>query len=236
MSDKLKETYRAEFLNLALECGARLTGKPDGSEPIEVQFPIPAWRAFDKATAHLDPSQVCEDVAAKSNNSLFRSGAKVCAAEIRKEASEAAQEPFLPELPKPAFMCSTAVPEDTPAFTEIQMREYAGKYAKAWRGIMTSADEAEKRLAAQPAPARDAQLRLVAIINSATSLGERAAYGLADSILSALQSQPAPEAGKTFDQWADDTKFLCDPPFRAMRQAFREVWAEALKHGGDNAK
>lgn len=42
--------YRQEFLQLALDCGARLTGKPDGSEPIEVVFPIKAWRTFDKAT------------------------------------------------------------------------------------------------------------------------------------------------------------------------------------------
>jgi hypothetical protein len=43
--------YRAEFLDLALECGAELTGKPDGSEPITVVFTIEAWRKFDLATA-----------------------------------------------------------------------------------------------------------------------------------------------------------------------------------------
>lgn len=41
------KTYRAEFLEAALECGARLTGKPDGSEAIEIVFTIEAWRKFD---------------------------------------------------------------------------------------------------------------------------------------------------------------------------------------------
>lgn len=40
---------RAEFLALAERCGARITGKPDGSEPIEIVFTIAAWRAFDAA-------------------------------------------------------------------------------------------------------------------------------------------------------------------------------------------
>lgn len=39
---------RPELLDLALECGAQLTGKPDGSEPIEVVFSIEAWRVFDR--------------------------------------------------------------------------------------------------------------------------------------------------------------------------------------------
>lgn len=43
-------TYRAELLDLALECGAKLTGLPDGSEPIRVVFSIEAWRKFDLAT------------------------------------------------------------------------------------------------------------------------------------------------------------------------------------------
>jgi len=38
---------RAEFLDSAKQCGARITGKPDGSEPIEVVFSIEAWRKFD---------------------------------------------------------------------------------------------------------------------------------------------------------------------------------------------
>lgn len=42
--------YRSGFLDLALECGAVLTGKPDGSEPIEVHFTIDAWRKFDITT------------------------------------------------------------------------------------------------------------------------------------------------------------------------------------------
>lgn len=45
------ETYRGKLLALAEECGARITGKPNGSEPVEVVFPIPAWRRFDIATA-----------------------------------------------------------------------------------------------------------------------------------------------------------------------------------------
>jgi hypothetical protein len=40
---------RAALLELAMQCGAVLTGKPDGSEAITVVFAIPAWRAFDAA-------------------------------------------------------------------------------------------------------------------------------------------------------------------------------------------
>lgn len=43
--------YRADFLDLALECGAVMTGKPDGSEPITIVFSIEAWRSFDLATS-----------------------------------------------------------------------------------------------------------------------------------------------------------------------------------------
>ena len=42
--------YRKELLDLALNCGAVITGKPDGSEAITVLFSIDAWRAFDAAT------------------------------------------------------------------------------------------------------------------------------------------------------------------------------------------
>lgn len=35
----------------------------------------------------------------------------------------------LPPLPAPMFMCSTVVPEDTPTFTEDQMREYGRQCA-----------------------------------------------------------------------------------------------------------
>lgn len=42
---------RPEFLALAERCGARLTGKPDGSEPIEIVFTIEAWRKFDALSA-----------------------------------------------------------------------------------------------------------------------------------------------------------------------------------------
>lgn len=42
--------YRSELLNLATQCGAVLTGKPDGSESITIIFTVDAWRAFDVAT------------------------------------------------------------------------------------------------------------------------------------------------------------------------------------------
>lgn len=45
---------RAQFLALAEQCGARITGKPDGSEPIEIVFTIAAWRLFDAANAPKD--------------------------------------------------------------------------------------------------------------------------------------------------------------------------------------
>jgi len=44
----LVQKPREEFLDMALECGAVLTGKPDGSEPITVVFTIEAWRKFDR--------------------------------------------------------------------------------------------------------------------------------------------------------------------------------------------
>jgi hypothetical protein len=47
--------YRQELLDKAIECGAVLTGKPDGSEPITIVFSIDAWRAFDLAT---DPNTI----------------------------------------------------------------------------------------------------------------------------------------------------------------------------------
>ena len=40
-----------KFLDMALSCGAELTGKPDGSEPITVVFTCEAWRAFDGAVS-----------------------------------------------------------------------------------------------------------------------------------------------------------------------------------------
>jgi hypothetical protein len=44
-----KTKPREELLSLAKSSGARITGKPDGSEPIEVVFSIDAWRKFDAA-------------------------------------------------------------------------------------------------------------------------------------------------------------------------------------------
>lgn len=46
---------RAALLELAIQCGAMLTGKPDGSEAITVVFAIPAWRAFDAALGSSAP-------------------------------------------------------------------------------------------------------------------------------------------------------------------------------------
>ena len=43
----LKLKPRPEFLALAESCGAVITGKPDGSEPITIVFTIDAWRKFD---------------------------------------------------------------------------------------------------------------------------------------------------------------------------------------------
>jgi len=42
---------REEFLKLAESAGGKITGKPDGSEPIEVVFTIQAWWKFDAAAA-----------------------------------------------------------------------------------------------------------------------------------------------------------------------------------------
>lgn len=38
---------RPELLALAQACGATLTGKPDGSEAVTVNFSVTAWREFD---------------------------------------------------------------------------------------------------------------------------------------------------------------------------------------------
>lgn len=46
---------RPEFLALAEANGARITGKPDGSEAIEIVFSIQVWRAFDAAVAGMTP-------------------------------------------------------------------------------------------------------------------------------------------------------------------------------------
>lgn len=58
MSDNIEASTkpRREFLDLALSCGAVLTGKPDGSEAITVLFTIEAWRKFDSATAPATPA------------------------------------------------------------------------------------------------------------------------------------------------------------------------------------
>ena len=45
----------ADFLETAQHCGAELTGKPDGSEPVTVMFTCEAWRAFDAAVNPATP-------------------------------------------------------------------------------------------------------------------------------------------------------------------------------------
>lgn len=46
--DNKREQSRL-LLQLAENCGARITGKPDGSEPVMVEFTPTAWQAFDVA-------------------------------------------------------------------------------------------------------------------------------------------------------------------------------------------
>jgi len=46
---------RPELLALAEQHGAKLTGKPDGSEAVTVVFTVKAWRAFDAALATAAP-------------------------------------------------------------------------------------------------------------------------------------------------------------------------------------
>lgn len=52
---------RSEFLDLALHFDAVLTGKPDGSEAITVQFPLEAWWKFDEAMLSATAPQVVAD-------------------------------------------------------------------------------------------------------------------------------------------------------------------------------
>ncbi len=56
MSNNNQAVEAAERLALAEKSGARITGKPDGSEPIEVVFTIDAWRKFSATL----PSPVAE--------------------------------------------------------------------------------------------------------------------------------------------------------------------------------
>jgi hypothetical protein len=46
----------AEFLNLAIDNGAVLTGKPDGSESLSVVFTPRAWRSFAFANGVQEPA------------------------------------------------------------------------------------------------------------------------------------------------------------------------------------
>jgi len=42
-----QEKPQPGFLDKALKCGAHLTGKPDGSEPVTIVFSSAAWRRFN---------------------------------------------------------------------------------------------------------------------------------------------------------------------------------------------
>lgn len=53
----VKSKPRLAFLELAEANGARITGKPDGSEAIEIIFSIQAWRAFDATMAQEGPEE-----------------------------------------------------------------------------------------------------------------------------------------------------------------------------------
>ncbi len=53
----MNQKARPELLELAEKCGARLTGEPDGSTPIEIIFSISAWRAFDAALVDADTAK-----------------------------------------------------------------------------------------------------------------------------------------------------------------------------------
>jgi hypothetical protein len=60
---------RPEFLALAESCGARITGKPDGSEAIQIVFTIDAWRKFDRAlTTHPTPAQEAPETQRANEN------------------------------------------------------------------------------------------------------------------------------------------------------------------------
>lgn len=63
---------RPEFLDAALACGAVLTGKPDGSEPVTVVFTIAAWRKFDAAVLRLCPTRSRGTLAAQVAGSLVK--------------------------------------------------------------------------------------------------------------------------------------------------------------------
>lgn len=45
----MSDEYREDLLDLAMGCGAVMTGKPNGSEAITIVFSVDAWRAFDLA-------------------------------------------------------------------------------------------------------------------------------------------------------------------------------------------
>lgn len=91
---------RPEFLALAEQCGARLAGKPDGSEAVTVVFTIPAWRAFD---AELAKPDACPAPAEPQSCSLGCT--TECKAKMHGCASECPALPWQPPAP--------AEPQDT---------------------------------------------------------------------------------------------------------------------------
>lgn len=62
------------LLDLAEKCGARITGKPDASEKIEIIFSIDAWRTFDK---HVIVASVAPEPTAASPVGLVPKGQRL---------------------------------------------------------------------------------------------------------------------------------------------------------------
>lgn len=88
---------REELLTQATDCGAVITGKPDGSEAVTVVFSTPAWRAFDvalqlQAAALLKVGDLRPDVKDPSSTWPFVTQAMVDAqAAPAKELTEQAE-------------------------------------------------------------------------------------------------------------------------------------------------
>lgn len=90
----------ADFLNAALKCGARLAGDPDGSSAVEVVFPIPAWRMFDRTISEKNcaadmwfekTAWVQEQINTFPSASLGRHHADVMRDEIQRLRAKVAQ-------------------------------------------------------------------------------------------------------------------------------------------------
>lgn len=160
---------RVEFLDLAVSCGAVLTGKPDGSEPITVVFTPEAWREFDKAVDSQQPAVA--QVAAVPNNEipteLLKALNKHCCnnvAWIRHAWAEyivAAPSPAQPapggdavELPEPwqLDLCKRVQPEAREHYARDQMISYGDARYQQGRaaGIVEAAKVCESGLIGRP--------------------------------------------------------------------------------------